>query len=67
MLNEWLEQRRREDLAARKAAQEANRDPETEQAVVAYLAHRANGGGMRWADFRREWFLDKGKEVDFGR
>jgi hypothetical protein len=56
----WLEQRRRDELSERLRQQEKNRDPETEQAVIAYSSHRLAGGTMLWADFRREWLKAKG-------
>jgi hypothetical protein len=56
---DWLEARRREELAARKAAQEAARDPEIEQATIAYLAYRGAGGQELWETFRRKWFMDR--------
>lgn len=59
----WLEQRRlreREDLAARKRRDEAKRDRDLEQCVIAYHAHRIDGGQMAFADFRREWYTTRG-------
>ena len=58
----YLAERERADLAARKAEQEAKRDPGTEQAVVAYINHRRDGGGMKWEEFRRQWMTDTPKE-----
>ena len=58
--HEYLAARARADLAARKAAQEENRDQEIESAVIAYHAHRIGGGGMSWEDFRREWLMTRG-------
>jgi len=59
MPSDWLEARRREELAARKAAQEKNRDPEMEQATIAYLAYRSAGGQETWESYRRRWFMDR--------
>lgn len=52
--------RERADLAARKRKQEENTDPEVESCVIAYHAHRVDGGQMRWEDFRRDWYLNRG-------
>lgn len=52
--------RERADLAARKRKQEENTDPELESCVIAYHAHRVDGGQMRWEDFRRDWYLNRG-------
>lgn len=65
--SDWLEARRRDELAARKADQEAKRDPDLEQATIAYLAFRAGGGHESWESFRRRWFMDRQKpEVNGG-
>jgi hypothetical protein len=50
-------ERRREEIAARKRAEEARRDPELEAAFVAWAAYRVNGGDMRFVDWRREWLM----------
>jgi len=63
MKTTWLEQRRqreRDDLAARKRRDEAKRDRELEQCVIAYATHRTDGGQMKFEEFRREWYLAKG-------
>lgn len=52
--------RERADLAARKRKQEENTDPELESCVIAYHAHRVDGGQMRFEDFRREWYMTRG-------
>lgn len=52
--------RERDDLAARKKKQDENRDQELEACVVAYGAHRVNGGQQRWEEFRREWYMTRG-------
>lgn len=57
---ELIEIRRRDELAARKAADEAKRDPELEQATIAYIAHRQEGGQDGWEMFRRRWFMERG-------
>ena len=54
--------RERADLAARKRKQEENTDPELESCVIAYHAHRVDGGQMRWEDFRRDWYLNRGSK-----
>lgn len=56
----WHEQRLREERSERIKEQEAKRDPELEQAVIAYHAHRTSGGTMKFADFRMEWIKAKG-------
>jgi hypothetical protein len=59
----WHEQRRlreRADLAARKKRDAEKTDPELETCVIAYHAHRVEGGQMRFEDFRREWYLNMG-------
>lgn len=48
------------ELAARKRRYEEHRDEELERCVIAYAAHRVNGGQQRWEDFRREWYLNQG-------
>jgi hypothetical protein len=60
MASTWAEQRRRDDLSERIKKQEQNRDPEMEQAVVAFVTHRMSGGTMKFDDFRREWLKTKG-------
>lgn len=52
--------RERADLAARKRKQDEKRDPELESCVIAYASHRGDGGQMRWEDFRRDWYLNRG-------
>jgi hypothetical protein len=54
--------RERADLSARKQAQEANRDEEIEQAVVAFVNYRQNGGDKMWEQYRQEWITDRNKE-----
>ena len=58
MASDWQRiaaERRRDELAARKRAEEARRDPELEEAFVAWAAYRVNGGDMRFDEWRREW------------
>jgi hypothetical protein len=47
--------RARDEIAARKRADEARRDPELEAAFVAWYSHRVNGGDMLFDQWRREW------------
>lgn len=54
--------RERADLTARKQAQDAKYDPELEQAVVAFVNYRQNGGDKLWEQFRQEWMSDRPKE-----
>ena len=58
-------ERRRDELAARKRAEEARRDPELEEAFVAWAAYRVNGGDMKFEQWRREW-LTSDREVIHG-
>lgn len=63
MPSDWAASRRARDLAelaARKRRYEEHRDEELERCVVAYAAHRGNGGQDRWQDFRRAWYLNQG-------
>jgi hypothetical protein len=59
----WHEQRRREELSERLREQEASRDETLEQCVIAYHAHRVNGGQSRWSDFRIDWYKLHGYEL----
>jgi hypothetical protein len=56
----WAEEKRRQEVAARKAAEEANRDPVMEQCVIAFVSHRRNGGTEGWDDYRARWLRDNG-------
>jgi len=69
MATNWQEQRLREERSERIKEQEAKRDPELEQAVIAYHAHRVNGGQSRWSDFRIDWYKLNGHtlKVNDGR
>ena len=53
-------ERRREEIAARKAEDEKHRDPELEAAFCAWAAYRVNGGDMKFAEWRREWLTTQG-------
>ena len=57
---DWREDKRRKEVAARKAVDEAKRDPLMEQCVVAYVSHRQNGGTEVWDDYRVRWLRDNG-------
>lgn len=59
---QYLAERDRAELVARKAEQDAKRDPDIEAAVIAFVAHRQRGGGMKWEEFRQEWIRDKATE-----
>ena len=70
--SDYSRERDRLDLAARKVAQEKARDEPLEQCVIAYSAHVAGcgcSGHMRWADFRADWFRQRGimEEQKLGR
>ena len=51
-------ERQRKETAARKQKQDEHYDPVIEQAVVAFVNYRQNGGDMKWDQFRQQWFLD---------
>lgn len=55
---ENAKERERADASARKEKQDQTHDPVIEQAVVAFVNYRQNGGDMKWEPFRRQWFLD---------
>jgi len=55
-------ERRREELAARKAADDRKRDPELESAFLAWAAYRVNGGDMKFDAWRREWMTQGGQD-----
>lgn len=61
---DYQARRKQEALAAAKAEQERNRDPELEQCVIAYATHRADGGTMRFEDFRRQWHQERQEPKD---
>jgi hypothetical protein len=69
MASNWHEQRRREELSERLREQEASRDETLEQCVIAYHAHRVNGGQSRWSDVRIDWYKLNGHtlKVNDGR
>jgi len=58
--------RARDELAARKRTDEQQRDPELEEAFVAWAAYRVNGGDMKFETWRREW-LTTTQEAKDGR
>lgn len=68
MAGEWTSSRdyhaarERAELSARKQAQDAKHDPELEQAVVAFVNYRQNGGEKLWEQYRQEWMTDRHKE-----
>ncbi len=66
---ESFAERQRRELSERKAKQEASRDETLEQCVIAYHAHRVNGGQSRWSDFRIDWYKLNGHtlKVNDGR
>ena len=57
-------ERRRDELAARKRAEEARRDPELEEAFCAWAAYRVNGGDMKFEQWRREWLTTTQEATD---
>jgi hypothetical protein len=69
MATNWQEQRLREERSERIKEQEAKRDETLEQCVIAYHAHRVNGGQSRWSDFRIDWYKLNGHtlKVNDGR
>lgn len=52
-------ERRRDEIAARKEQDEKHRDPELEQAFVAWAAYRTGGGQERFEVWRQRWMKDK--------
>lgn len=52
-------ERRRDEIAARKAKDEKHRDPELEQAFTAWAAYRTGGGQERFEVWRQQWIKDK--------
>ena len=58
-------ERRRLEIAARKANDEEHRDPELEAAFIAWATHRAEGGSMKFEEYRRERL--KAQEATDGR
>ena len=58
---EYLAEKERKDIAARKVKQESTHDPVVEQCVIDYVNHRAEGGSMLWQDYRRQWYFDREK------
>jgi hypothetical protein len=61
---EYQARRQREALAAVKEEQERNRDPQLEQCVIAFAAHRSEGGGMTFEVFRRQWYQERQEPTD---
>jgi hypothetical protein len=59
---EYAKERERADVSARKEKQDQTHDPVIEQAVVAFVNYRQNGGDMKWEQFRRQWYLDHEKK-----
>ncbi len=55
---DYQARRKRDALAAAKQSEERNRDPELEQCVIAYAAHRTDGGTMKFEAFRRQWYQE---------
>lgn len=55
---EYAKERERTELSARKKKQDETYDPVVEQAVVAFVNYRQNGGDLKWEAFRRQWYLD---------
>lgn len=58
----YVAERRREEIAARKAAEQQKRDPELEAAFCAWAAYRVNGGDMTFEAWRREALKQGGQD-----
>ena len=43
-------------MAEARRKEEKNRDPEMEACVIAYHAHRVDGGTLGWDVFKRQWY-----------
>lgn len=58
---DWREEKQREEIAARRKVDEAKRDPELEQCVIAYANWRRDGnlGGFR--EFAQDWYARQKK------
>jgi hemerythrin len=56
--------RARDELASRKRNDEQHRDPELEEAFVAWAAYRVNGGDMKFEQWRREWLTTTQEATD---
>ena len=52
-------ERRRDEIAVRKAQDEKHRDPELQQAFTAWAAYRTGGGQERFETWRQRWIKDK--------
>jgi len=61
---EYQAKRQRDALAAAKQSEERNRDPELEQCVIAYAAHKTDGGSMTFEVFRRQWYQERQEPTD---
>lgn len=59
----FAEAKQREEIAARRKAYEAKRDPEMEQCVIAYINRRADGHQQSFQDFARDWYARRGTEA----
>ena len=65
MTSDWhriAAERRRLELADRKAQQERHRDPEREAAFCAWAAYRTNGGDMTFEQWRRQGLQKEGQD-----
>jgi hypothetical protein len=58
MARDWRDEERLQQLAARKATDEAKRDPLLEQCVIAYINNVKEYGPRRWDEFRTAWMKD---------
>lgn len=53
---EYQARRHQEAVAEARRKEEKTRDPEMEACVIAYHAHRVDGGTLGWDVFKRQWY-----------
>ena len=56
---EWLEDKRKQELAERKAADQKAHDPVFEQCVIAYCNWRKHGHQGSFDLFKRDWYRQR--------
>jgi hypothetical protein len=58
---DWREEKRREELAARKANDAAKEDPVFTQCVIAYCNWRRDGAQGSFDLFKKQWYAKRQK------
>jgi hypothetical protein len=61
---EWLQQRERQELVARKNVDASTEDPEFTQCVIAYINWRTDGAQGSFDLFKRDWYARRPKPGD---